>query len=133
MHNTDNTSRKGICNVIAQNENIQCDAPAAQVRTPPRIESEIDIPFGGTLTSYQEPRQDNLSKTDSLDEQITKFKYMTGKTVLFISMGAMGIAVLISIILSACEIKNSLVENAFEVFKLIAMTVLGYIFGSKTK
>ena len=119
--------------MIAQNEHIQCDVAPEQVLTPPQIESEVDIPFGGTLTSYQRPRQYSLSKTDSLDDQITKFKYMTGKTVLFISMGAMGIAVLISIILSAYEIQNSLVENAFEVFKLISMTVLGYIFGSKAK
>lgn len=119
--------------MIAQNEETQNANSAAQVLIPPQIESEVDIPFGGVCASYQGSSQDRLSKTDSLDEQITKFKYMTGKTVLFISMGAMGIAVIISIILSALNIQNSLVENAFEVFKLIAMTVLGYIFGSKTK
>ena len=119
--------------MITQNENIQDTSPTEQIPMPPRIESEVDIPFDGTLSSYQGPRPSNLSKTDSLDEQITKFKYMTGRTVLFISMGAMGLAVLVSIILSACQVQNSLVENAFEVFKLIAMTVLGYIFGSKTK
>lgn len=119
--------------MIAQNENNQQEAVDAQMLMPPHIESEVDIPFDGTAYSYQGSQPSNLSKTDSLDDQITKFKYMTGKTVLFISMGAMGVAVLISIILSAFNIENSLVDNAFEVFKLIAMTVLGYIFGSKTK
>lgn len=119
--------------MIAQDENVQSTNIPEQIPTPPQIEGEVDIPFDGALSSYQGPRPSNLSKTDSLDEQITKFKYMTGKTVLFISMGAMGLAVVVSIILSACNIENSLVENAFEVFKLIAMTVLGYIFGSKTK
>lgn len=119
--------------MIAQNENAQNSIPTDQIPTPPQIASEVDIPFDGTHSSYQGARPSNLAKTDSLDDQITKFKYMTGRTVLFISMGAMGIAVLASIILSACQVQNSLVENAFEVFKLIAMTVLGYIFGSKTK
>ena len=119
--------------MIAQDENVQSTNTTEQMPTPPQIDSEGDIPFDGTLPSYQGPRSSNLSKTDSLDEQITKFKYLTGKTVLFVSMGAMGLAVIISIILSALNIQNSLVENAFEVFKLIAMTVLGYIFGSKSK
>ena len=52
---------------------------------------------------------------------------------MYISMISMGISLAISIILSFFKIENALVENAFEVFKLIAMTVLGYIFGSKNK
>lgn len=101
---------------------------------PPQIRSEIDIPFDGkTPSPCQSAAQSDLSQTDSLDETITKFKYLTGRKVLFISMGAMGLAVVLSIVLSLLKIENSLVENAFEVFKLIAMTVLGYIFGSKTK
>lgn len=98
----------------------------------PKIQSEEDIPFDGS-SGYHNSSRDELSKTDSLENEITRFKYITGREVLYISMGAMGIAVLISIALSAFGIENSLVENAFEVFKLIAMTVLGYLFGSKTK
>lgn len=100
---------------------------------PPQIRSEVDIPFDGVGTNCQSYSRGDLGKTDSLDEEITKFKYLTGRQVLFISMGAMGGAVIVSIILSFLQIENTLVENAFEVFKLIAMTVLGYIFGSKTK
>lgn len=119
--------------MIAQSEQSQNENNTAQAPVLPQIRSEVDIPFEGVPASYQGSRQGSLTKTDSLDEEITKFKYMTGKTVLFISMIAMGIAVLVSIILSFFEIENTLVSNAFEVFKLIAMTVLGYIFGSKTK
>lgn len=114
------------------NEQISNTSDTQEV-IPPQIASEVDVPFAGVNSTCQEPSLDNLIKTESLDDQITKFKYLTGKTVLFISMGAMGIAVVISIILSAFGLENPLVENAFEVFKLIAMTVLGYIFGSKTK
>lgn len=117
---------------------VQNDAPPSspdivQRKAPPEIEREEDIPFEGISGPCLGPRPSNLSKADSLDDQITRFKYMTGRRVLFVSMGAMGIAVLASIILSIFEIDNPLLENAFEVFKLIAMTVLGYIFGSKTK
>lgn len=119
--------------MIAQEKNTQCINTPEQIPTPPPIDHEIDVPFNGAHTSYPEVQPSNLGKTDSLDEQITKFKYLTGKTVLFVSMGAMGLAVIASILLSVWNIQSSLVENAFEVFKLIAMTVLGYIFGSKTK
>lgn len=118
---------------MAQNDTLSVQPAAEQVRDLPKIDSEIDVPLDSGIGICSGVRQHNLSKSDSLDEQITKFKYMTGRTVLFVSMGAMGAAVLISIGLSALNIENSLVENAFEVFKLIAMTVLGYIFGSKTK
>lgn len=99
----------------------------------PKIQSEEDIPFDSGGNVRENSSQDKLSRTDSLDDQITKFKYLTGREVLYISMGAMGAAVLISIVLSAHDMENSLVENAFEVFKLIAMTVLGYLFGSNSK
>lgn len=114
---------------LADTSNSESQAAPAK---PPTIRSEEDIPFD-PAAGYHNASQDELSKVDSLDDEITKFKYLTGRQVLFISMGAMGIAVAISIILSALKIENALVENAFEVFKLIAMTVLGYIFGSKNK
>ena len=119
--------------MIAQEEKTQCINSPEQIPVPPSIDCEVDVPFNGAHTSYPETPPSNLGKTDSLDDQITKFKYLTGKTVLFISMGAMGLAVIVSILLSVWGIDNPLVENAFEVFKLIAMTVLGYIFGSKSK
>lgn len=114
-------------------ENIIEVSSQSPVIEPPKIQSEEDIPFDASRNVQENTSQDKLSKTDSLDDQITRFKYLTGKKVLYISMGAMGAAVIISIILSALSVENALVENAFEVFKLIAMTVLGYLFGSNNK
>lgn len=119
--------------MTVQNEQAQDTSTVAQVPAPPQIKIEEDIPFDGSHVPCQGSHSNSLSQTDSLDDEITKFKYLTGRTVLFVSMGAMGIAVIVSIILSCFNVENTLVENAFEVFKLIAMTVLGYIFGSKTK
>lgn len=98
----------------------------------PKIKKEEDIPFH-PAGIFRNTSQDKLSKTDSLDAQLTKFRYLTGRRVLYISMAAMCLAVATSIFLSATGIEDPLVENAFEVFKLIAMTVLGYLFGSKEK
>ena len=116
---------------------VQIDSPTPMEKTIerpiPEIDCEEDVPFTGESEQCSGLRSINLTKSESLDDQITKFKYTTGRKVLFISMIAMGVAVVASIFLSAFEIKNTLVENAFEVFKLSAMTVLGYIFGSKSK
>lgn len=113
----------------------QSSVPLEDVPPPPAITGEEDTPFPARIAVAQDPSasQGNLSDSDSLDDAITKFKYVTGKQVLWVAMGAMGATVLISIGLSAFNVEAPLVENAFEVFKLIAMTVLGYIFGSKSK
>ena len=98
-------------------------------------DNQEDVPIapealsGASMAPYWEAA--SLGKTESLDDQITKFKYLTGKRVLYIAMGAMGLSVLTSIVLAAFDIESALLINAFEVFKLIAMTVLGYIFGSQ--
>lgn len=121
--------------MTAQNEQLITASKSEQQIPPvtiPEIKTEEDIPFGPG-NEYHSTSRDKLSQVDSLEDEITKFKYMTGRKVLFISMGAMGAAVAISIALSFFQIENTLVENAFEVFKLIAMTVLGFIFGTKTK
>lgn len=98
----------------------------------PEIKGEEDIPFpsNGTRTGTAGAVDRKLDRTDNLSQEITRFRYRTGGKVLYISMIAMGIAVITDLIASAFGIENGLVNNAFEVFKLITMTVLGYIFGS---
>ena len=60
-----------------------------------------------------------------------RLRFQTGLAVLFTAMGAMVALVLLDALLSArTEAERSLVSNAFEAFKLIAVTVLGYIFGA---
>lgn len=78
-------------------ENIIEVSSQSPVIEPPKIQSEEDIPFDASRNVQENTSQDKLSKTDSLDDQITRFKYLTGKKVLYISMGAMGAAVIISI------------------------------------
>lgn len=95
----------------------------------PAIIAEEDTPVS---RDHRYDADNNLSQLESLNDRITQFKYVTGRRVLYISMGVMIGATIVSIILSCCAVDNELVQNLFEVFKLIAMTVLGYIFGSKT-
>ena len=74
----------------------------------PAIIAEEDTPVS---RDHRFDADNNLSQLESLNDRITT---------------------IVSIILSCCEVDNELLQNLFEVFKLIAMTVLGYIFGSKT-
>lgn len=60
-----------------------------------------------------------------------RLRFETGLAVLFTAMGVMVALVLFDTALSARGVAGStLVSNAFEAFKLIAVTVLGYIFGA---
>ena len=95
-----------------------------QSKDVPVISSEEDIPF---LPKSDDP---TLGKEDDINKEITRFRYHTGGKVLYISMAAMGAAVALNLICSICKVENELITNAFEAFKLITMTVLGYIFGS---
>lgn len=102
------------------------------VKEVPEIKGEEDIPFPSneTRTGTAGAADGKLDRTDNLSQEITRFRYRTGGKVLYISMIAMGIAVITDLIASVFGIENGLVANAFEAFKLITMTVLGYIFGS---
>ena len=60
-----------------------------------------------------------------------RLRFETGLAVLAASMGAMVILVLLDVFFSMrVNAERTLIENAFEAFKLIAVTVLGYIFGA---
>lgn len=104
-----------------------------QRREIPKIKGEEDISFSGLHIESGEKKQpsDNLSETDDLNKEITRFRYQTGRRVLYIAMAAMGISVVLDMIASYIPgVESELLTNAFEAFKLITMTVLGYIFGS---
>lgn len=100
----------------------------------PEIKSEEDIPFSTeTVTeAIPKPRKTadkSLSKTDDL----TKFRFETGRTVLYVSMVVMAAMVLLDLLEAyRLETTSDLIKSAFEAFKLITMTVLGYIFGSNS-
>lgn len=113
------------------------DAPLENThqRTIPTIMHEEDVPFpvnvDGTSAMPTKPVDKKLNETDDLDKEITRFRFATGRTVLYIAMSAMGIMVLLDLIVSHFwAVERDLIGSAFEAFKLITMTVLGYIFGS---
>lgn len=100
----------------------------------PKITKEQDAPFpvrALTETPARTSIDGNLNQTDNLDREITRFRYKTGRKVLYISMIAMCVAVAADLFATAAlKVQSNLISNAFEAFKLITMTVLGYIFGS---
>ena len=69
---------------------------------------------------------------DNSSKEITRFRYRTAREVLYIAMGALGISVILDLLSIWLHLESSLITNAFEAFKLITVTVLGYIFGSHT-
>lgn len=70
-----------------------------------------------------------ISETDEA-EDTTRMKYRIGKAVLYIAMGAMAAFVFVDIYAGYKAMSSDLIERAFEAFKLITTTVLGYMFGS---
>lgn len=68
---------------------------------------------------------------DGCRRSMGRLRFQTGLAVLFTAMGAMVVLVLLDIVISArSQAERTLLSNAFEAFKLIAVTVLGYIFGA---
>ena len=59
-----------------------------------------------------------------------RLRFETGLAVLFAAMGAMIGLVLLDVLLRNVPVEGTLISNAFEAFKLIAVTVLGYTFGA---
>ena len=96
----------------------------------PQITSEEDAPFSGQkqVSNGSGAIDKRLGKTEDLEGEITKFRYTTGRTVLYMSMTAM-VAFAITDLLGK---PGDLITSTFEAFKLITMTVLGYIFGSNS-
>ena len=107
-------------------------------RVVPQIEFEEDIPFplGGdeqapTKSMLQKPLDQKLGQTEDIENELRKNRFSTGKVVLFVAMAAMAVLVGIDLVaLHFWQMSSDLVESAFEAFKLITMTVMGYIFGS---
>lgn len=82
-------------------------------------------------TQTPQSSKSNNTKKES-DEDVVSTKYKHAKEVLFFSMIVMCVAVAADIMVSVAfkDVKNDLINSAFEAFKLITMTVLGYVFGS---
>lgn len=95
----------------------------------PEITFEEDTPLDFKEFSSK-PYDKNLQDKESISDKITWFKYQTWKWVLYIAMIAMVCCVFIELGANYLKIENSLVTSAFEAFKLIAMTSIGFILGT---
>ncbi len=95
----------------------------------PETFSEEDAPFD---TEFKEP---NSTKPDSLllketpaRDSVDLKKFALGSSML----GWCIFLMFVCILLSFWNPDNELLKNGFEAFKLIVMTILGYIFGSNS-
>lgn len=114
----DNIERKQDENKTAEN---------APLQGLPVIEEEEDRPFpaGGNVIDCE------LDATEDVDNAFKQRKFLTGTAVLFVAMGLMCLFVVMDVVFSLNgNAERTLINSAFEAFKLIAMTVLGYLFGS---
>lgn len=97
----------------------------------PEIQGDEDEPlFPEQIHAFHDKKDFDLSGTDDLAKEMARFRYKTGRTVLYVAMAAMGVTVLVDLISKGLNIESDLITNAFEAFKLITMTVLGYFFAS---
>ena len=67
----------------------------------------------------------------SFRRSLRRLRLQNGMAVLYVSMGAMVALVVLDVAFSlGGAAERALIGNAFEAFKLIAVTVLGYLFGA---
>ena len=99
-------------------------------KTPPEINSEEDVPMftHGGIESGKDPNS-NLGKVKDIDKLFDWKKLGVGSTVLGWCIALMFVCVLISI----WQPNSELVSQGFEAFRIIIMTILGYLFGSSRK
>lgn len=97
----------------------------------PIIEGEEDEPLAPLSQLSGNRRKDtDLVETDDIGKEMARFRYKTGRTVLYVAMAAMGAFVLVDLFAAHNDLESDLITSAFEAFKLITMTVLGYFFAS---
>lgn len=89
---------------------------------------EEDAPLRSANNSSN-TSQDELSREKDADPGIDFRKFSLGSSTL----GWCIFLMFACVILSLWYPDNTLVQSAFDAFKLIVMTILGYIFGSNTK
>lgn len=97
----------------------------------PQIAEEEDTPFPDQCPISGKIQIDqNLANRENIDDKILWFKYKTGRNILYASMALMAICVIAELIMNHFGLKSDLMKNAFEAFKLIAMTAIGFILGT---
>lgn len=93
----------------------------------PEITEEQDIPFSPEDTPNYSKRKDIIITKDAPNLEPQRFKL--GACMLICCL----VLMMVCVVISLWKPDNALVNNAFEAFKLIVMTILGYIFGTNKK
>lgn len=99
----------------------------------PEIVSEIDAPFPPANQSPQ--KTEDLPTLIQLNDQqhnhaVEDLKNAVGKKLLY---GCLIAIVIFALLDARFHIDSPMFTSAFEVAKIVATTVLGYLFGSKSK
>lgn len=107
--------------------------PSEKENQKPEILEEEDRPFPAGH-AHAAPAQ-NIPDLIQLNDQkhshaVDNFKNTTGKHILY---GCLAVIVIAGIADAIWHIESPLFTSAFEVCKVMATTILGYFFGSKTK
>lgn len=102
-------------------------APAPDI---PEITSGEGVPF-----ERDDAENIKTPESNSADNKLSKGKSTKGLDLEKFSLGSSMLGwclflMLLCIFLSIWKPDNELIKNGFEAFKLIVMTILGYIFGS---
>lgn len=100
-------------------------------KEPPKILSEEDVPLNEPPVglSLTDKSSDDLSKVKDTPGSLDIRKFSLGSTTLGWCIFLMFVCVVAAI----WKPDNELVKNGFEAFRIIIMTILGYIFGSSAK
>lgn len=78
-----------------------------------------------------EQQEQDAPETRQSCKSLRRLRLQSGMAVLYVSMAAMAALVVLDTVFSMTgAAERTLISNAFEAFKLIAVTVLGYIFGA---
>lgn len=103
----------------------------------PPITEEEDRPFPPNMEANTESsnKAQDVPTLMQLNDQkhsheVDNFKNKTGKHILYACLSAMALAATADAIF---HIESELVTSAFEVAKIVATTILGYFFGSRSK
>ena len=106
----------------------QCFSGDVIEKTPPEVVMEEDVPFQKENGGPDHAMED-LSTEENINDKFNWKKLSIGTSALGWCMFLM----LFCVVLSMISPENDLIRDAFEAFKLIALTVMGFIFGSNVK
>lgn len=99
-------------------------------KKPPEIMGEEDEPFDSDFDQGHEVKADkSLSKEIDAEREMNLKRFALGQNILGWCIALMFFCV----ILGCINPDNNIVSAGFDAFRLIVMTILGYIFGSNSK